>query len=48
MFEPRDREAEIEWRVIPFDAEEFRALERRSIAHAGRHDNPGAHARGPW
>jgi len=58
MFEPRDREAEIEWRVenwrrlngkvIPFDAEEFRALERRIIAHAGRHDNPGAHARADY
>lgn len=58
MFEPRDLEAEIEWRVehwrklngrvIPFDAEEFRALERRIIAHAGRHDNPGAHARADY
>ncbi len=58
MFEPRDREAEIEWRienwrrlhgkVIPFDAEEFRSLERRIIAHAGRHDNPGAHARADY
>jgi pimeloyl-ACP methyl ester carboxylesterase len=55
MFEPRDREAQIEWRVenwrrlngkaIPFDAEEFRALERRIIAHAGRHDTSDAHAR---
>ncbi|EPX57322.1 10-carbomethoxy-13-deoxycarminomycin esterase [Cystobacter fuscus DSM 2262] len=55
MFEPRDREAQIEWRVenwrrlngrkIPFDAEEFRALERRLIAHAGRHDTSDAHAR---
>jgi pimeloyl-ACP methyl ester carboxylesterase len=58
MFEPRDLEAELEWRVenwrrlngrvIPFDAEEFRALERRIIAHAGRHDNPGAHARADY
>ncbi|QRK07429.1 alpha/beta fold hydrolase [Archangium violaceum] len=58
MFEPRDLEAEIEWRVenwrrlngrvIPFDAEEFRSLERRIIAHAGRHDNPGAHARADY
>jgi pimeloyl-ACP methyl ester carboxylesterase len=55
MFEPRDREAELDWRVehwrrlhgsvLPFDEEEFRALERRIIDHAGRHDNPGAHAR---
>ncbi len=55
MFEPREREAQIEWRVenwrrlngkaIPFDAEEFRALERRLIAHAGRHDTSTAHAR---
>ncbi|ATB41978.1 10-carbomethoxy-13-deoxycarminomycin esterase [Cystobacter fuscus] len=55
MFEPRDREAQIEWRVenwrrlngrkIPFDAEEFRALERRIIAHSGRHDTSDAHAR---
>ncbi|WP_214366423.1 alpha/beta fold hydrolase [Pseudonocardia sp. H11422] len=52
---PRDREAEIAWRVehwralngtgTPFDADEFRALEERVIAHAGRHDNPAAHAR---
>jgi pimeloyl-ACP methyl ester carboxylesterase len=58
MFEPRDLEAEIEWRVenwrrlhgrvIPFDPEEFRALERRIIAHAGRHENPGAHARADY
>ncbi|WP_164013033.1 alpha/beta fold hydrolase [Pyxidicoccus trucidator] len=55
MFEPREREAQIEWRVenwrrlnggaIPFDAEEFRALERRIIAHASRHDTSTAHAR---
>jgi pimeloyl-ACP methyl ester carboxylesterase len=55
MFEPREREAQIEWRVenwrrlnggtIAFDAEEFRALERRIIAHAGRHDTSDAHAR---
>ncbi|WP_328707188.1 alpha/beta fold hydrolase [Citreicoccus inhibens] len=32
-------------RVIPFDADEFRALERRVIAHAGRHDTSTAHAR---
>jgi hypothetical protein len=55
MFEPRDREAQLEWRVenwrrlngeaLRFDAEEFRALERRIIAHAGRHDTSDAHAR---
>jgi pimeloyl-ACP methyl ester carboxylesterase len=55
MADPRDREAEIEWRVehwrllngegVPFDADEFRRLEERAIAHAGRHDNPAAHAR---
>jgi pimeloyl-ACP methyl ester carboxylesterase len=55
MAEPRDREAEIAWRVehwrllngsvLPFDAEEFRRLEERVIDHAGRHDNPAAHAR---
>lgn len=55
LADPRDREAEIAWRVehwrllnggqLPFDAEEFRRLEERVIAHAGRHDNPAAHAR---
>jgi pimeloyl-ACP methyl ester carboxylesterase len=55
MADPRDREAEIEWRVehwrllngevVPFDAEEFRSREERQVAHAGRHDNPAAHAR---
>jgi pimeloyl-ACP methyl ester carboxylesterase len=55
MADPRDREAEIAWRVehwrllngdaVPFDAEEFRRLEERAIAHAGRHENPAAHAR---
>ncbi|NMI01316.1 alpha/beta fold hydrolase [Pseudonocardia acidicola] len=55
MDRPRDRDAEIAWRVehwrllngsgTPFDAEEFRALEERVVAHAGRHDNPAAHAR---
>lgn len=58
MFEPRDHEAQIEWRVenwrrlngkvIPFDAEEFRSLERRIIAHAGRHDTSDAHARADY
>lgn len=51
----RDRDAEIAWRVehwrilngrsVPFDADEFRRLEDRVIDHAGRHDNPAAHAR---
>lgn len=55
MAEPRDREAEIAWRVehwrllngsvLPFDAAEFRRLEERVIDHAGRHENPAAHAR---
>lgn len=37
--------------AIPFDAEEFRALERRIIAHASRHDisedptNPASNSR---
>ncbi|GAA3743034.1 hypothetical protein GCM10022225_28260 [Plantactinospora mayteni] len=53
--EPRDRDAELDWRVrhwrilnggeLPFDPEEFRRREERIIAHAGRHDNPAAHAR---
>jgi pimeloyl-ACP methyl ester carboxylesterase len=48
--DPRDRVAEIAWRVehwrllngdvLPFDPAEFRALEERVIAHAGRHDIP--------
>lgn len=55
MADPRDREAELDWRVAhwrllngtgtPFDADWFRALERRAIEHAGRHDNTAAHAR---
>jgi pimeloyl-ACP methyl ester carboxylesterase len=55
MNEPRDRADEIAWRVehwrllngavIDFDAEDFRQLEERMIEHAGRHDNPAAHAR---
>jgi pimeloyl-ACP methyl ester carboxylesterase len=54
MLEPRDRAAEVAWRVehwrilnggeLPFDAEEFRLREERMIDHAGRHDNAGAHA----
>ncbi|GGK22604.1 hydrolase [Pilimelia terevasa] len=53
--DPRDREEEIAFRVrhwqllngeeVPFDADEFRRLEERVIAHAGRCDNPAAHAR---
>lgn len=55
LADPRDREAEIEWRVehwrllhgglLPLDAEQFRAMERRVVGHSGRHDNPAAHAR---
>ncbi|ADO74717.1 alpha/beta fold hydrolase [Stigmatella aurantiaca] len=58
MFEPRTREQEIAWRlenwrrlngrVLPFEPEEFRALEERIMAHAGRADNPGAHARADY
>ena len=53
--EPRDREAEVAWRVehwrllngdaVPFDPAEFRRMEERAIDHAGRHDTPTAHAR---
>lgn len=55
MNESRDWAAELDWRIqhwrmlngeaIDFDAEEFRRLEQRLIEHAGRHDNPAAHAR---
>lgn len=55
LADPRDREAEIAFRVehwrilngaaLPFDPEEFGRLEERIIDHAGRHDNPAAHAR---
>jgi pimeloyl-ACP methyl ester carboxylesterase len=55
--DPRSREEELIWRVehwrilagsvLPFHAEEFRRLEERIIDHAGRHDNPVAHARAP-
>ncbi|MGH3673722.1 MAG: alpha/beta fold hydrolase [Pseudonocardiaceae bacterium] len=55
--DPRSREEELDWRVehwrilagsvLPFHAEEFRRLEERIIDHAGRHDNPAAHARAP-
>jgi pimeloyl-ACP methyl ester carboxylesterase len=53
--DPRDRETELAWRVehwrvlsgdvLPFDPAEFRALEERVIAHAGRHDIPTGLAR---
>jgi pimeloyl-ACP methyl ester carboxylesterase len=53
--DPRTLEEELEFRVehwrilnvckLPFDASEFRALEQKLMAHAGRHDNPAAHAR---
>lgn len=54
LADPRDEAAEIEWRIGhwralrgkgPFDADEFGRLERRIIDHAGRHDNPAAHAK---
>ncbi|GGM40832.1 hypothetical protein GCM10012275_09730 [Longimycelium tulufanense] len=51
---PRDREAEITWRVeefwrllngpvLPFDAEWFRRFEERLIDHTGRLDFPTTH-----
>jgi pimeloyl-ACP methyl ester carboxylesterase/ribosomal protein S18 acetylase RimI-like enzyme len=50
----RDADAELEWRiehwrilngdVLPFDADEFRALERRVAEHCGTWTNPAAHA----
>ncbi|MCW0215584.1 MAG: alpha/beta fold hydrolase [Pseudonocardia sp.] len=50
----RDEEGELTWRVehwrllngtgVPFDPDEFRALEERVIAHSGRSDSPDAHA----
>ncbi|MBV8996779.1 MAG: alpha/beta hydrolase [Pseudonocardiales bacterium] len=55
LADERDRAAEIDWRVehwrilngtvLPFDAEEFRELEERIIAHSGTVHNPAAHAR---
>lgn len=55
LMDERERDAEIEFRVehwrllngdrVPFDPSEFRRLEQRVIAHAGRHDNTAAHAR---
>jgi pimeloyl-ACP methyl ester carboxylesterase len=54
MGEPRDREAELAWRVehwrllngddLPFDPEHWRRLEERVIAHAGRFESSSAHA----
>ncbi|GAA5167468.1 alpha/beta fold hydrolase [Pseudonocardia eucalypti] len=53
MADPRDREAELDWRVAhwrllrgdgPFDADESRRLEERIIEHSGGHENPAAHA----
>ncbi len=51
----RDPLAEIDFRVehwrllngdaLPFDADEYRRLERRVIDHTGRHDSPAVHAR---
>ena len=53
--DPRDAEGELRWRVehwrllnrsgTPFEPAEFRALEERVIAHAGRTDAVIAHAR---
>lgn len=52
--DPRDERGELAWRVeywrrlngggLPFDGMEFRAMEQRLIAHAGRSDAPAAHA----
>lgn len=54
MTDPRDERGELAWRVehwrrlngtaLPFEMAEFRALEQRLIAHAGRSDAPAAHA----
>ncbi len=51
----RDPDAELEFRVehwrllngneLPFDADEYRRLERQVIDHTGRHGSPAAHAR---
>lgn len=48
MAQVRDRDAELDWRGgtgTSFDGDWFRALETRVMAHAGRHDDPAAHAR---
>lgn len=54
MGNPREREAELAWRVehwrllngddLPFDPEVWRRLEERVIDHSGRVENPAAHA----
>ena len=54
MGEPRDPEAELDWRVehwrllngdqLDFDAATFRQWEQHTNAHAGRADSPFAHA----
>jgi pimeloyl-ACP methyl ester carboxylesterase len=54
MADERDRDDEITWRiehwrilhgdVLPFDPDEFRALEQVVIAHTGTHRHPVAHA----
>lgn len=54
MADPRDERSELIWRVeywrrlngggVPFDGLEFRALEQRLIAHAGRSDALAVHA----
>ncbi|MBW0107061.1 alpha/beta fold hydrolase [Pseudonocardia sp. KRD291] len=54
MTDPRDERGELAWRVeyrrrlngggVPFDGLEFRALEQRLIAHAGRSDAVAVHA----
>ncbi|MFI7493559.1 alpha/beta fold hydrolase [Kocuria sp. M4R2S49] len=54
LADPRGPEEEIAWRVehwrilngdvLPFDAEEFRQLEERVVAHSGTAENPAAHA----
>ncbi len=53
--DPRDTRSELAWRVehwrvlngpvAPFDAAQFRALEKRAIEHAGTPQTPTAHAR---
>jgi pimeloyl-ACP methyl ester carboxylesterase len=55
LADARDLDAELDWRVAhwrllngtgtAFDADGFRAMEQRIVTHAGRHDNPAAHAR---
>lgn len=55
LADPRDRDEEIRWQiehwrilngaVLPFNADEFSALEKRVIKHSGTFQNPAAHAR---